>query len=168
MANWYVLRGETVTGPFDRQDLERMAASGKLLPADPVTSDEYRAWYRAQDVVGAAFPGADTAAGAPPEPLHVSVPVPLPPPPPPPRPAVRETPPRTEGPSNPVKAPRFIEIDRADVQYSEPPGGATEIGLRPQFGVDWKEVAKRVALAAAVLVVLAVVAWAAWHASNAQ
>ncbi len=172
MANWYVLQGETVTGPFDRQDLERMAASGKLRPAEPVTSDEYRCWYRARDVMGAAFPGADNASEAPPTPLQISVPVPLPPPAPPRafRSAPREPTSRTGDGRGPdaAGAPRFVEIDRADVQYSEPPGGATEIGLRPQLGSEWKEVAKRAALVAVVLVVLALVAWAAWNASKAQ
>lgn len=83
MRNWYILREEAVSGPFDLDDLERMAKSGELLADAPATCDEFRFWYRARDVTGLDFPTSDPGAASPPasgpEPLPISIPVPLPP-----------------------------------------------------------------------------------------
>jgi len=190
MRNWYILRGKTVAGPFDLDDLERMVGTGELQAEDPATCDEFRFWYRARDVTGLDFPVEDSTAEGPPpsgpEPLPISVPVPLPPAAQPPAyegtPAVIES--NSGDESSPAESPRqppessdnenqtdtapvpdFTEVDGLEMQYSDPVDGSTEIAYRPQLVIDWKSLAAWGGLILAAVAIAAFVIWR-MHGSN--
>jgi hypothetical protein len=78
--NWYFARGGNRSGPVPREELQRQAQTGGLLPADLVWTQDMEQWQPASSIPG-LFPEGYTA---PVPPLVPSVPV---------RPGVSQLPP---------------------------------------------------------------------------
>lgn len=80
--SWYFAREGVRTGPVPREELDRQARTGGLVPTDLVWTEGMAEWQEAGSVPGLLPEGS---------------PAPVPPPMPPPRPAAPQPPPRALG-----------------------------------------------------------------------
>lgn len=64
-AQWYYARDGQQAGPVSSQQLQQLAASGKLKPSDPVWREGMTSWSPASGVAGLTF-APPKAVGPPP------------------------------------------------------------------------------------------------------